>query len=262
MGGEQRTLFLHGGPGLSAGIERLWFGDRLPIVWWDQPAVPAGAPDPFGQLVAAATARVRALAEESGAPVALVAHSFGGRIAYALARAVPELVADITLLGCAAEVFPQFFRLFARMTQLHASPALADAIAAAQTHLDLRSFEAMVLVAAAHPAYPAVYFGPGSAAALDRFLALLPQVRFLDAPTFLAVLGGLFDAPALAPAAGFTGEVTLLLGRHDPLLVPEQDIAAWRAAFPRLHARVVDCGHIVHLELPPPAWWPTRPAGY
>lgn len=43
------TLFLHGGPGLHSAVEREWFSDTLPILWWDQPAV-AGNPAPSGTL--------------------------------------------------------------------------------------------------------------------------------------------------------------------------------------------------------------------
>ena len=44
------TLFLHGGPGLHCAMEREWFGDSLPVSWWDQPAV-AGNPAPFHALL-------------------------------------------------------------------------------------------------------------------------------------------------------------------------------------------------------------------
>lgn len=34
-------LYLHAGPGLTAALERQWFGEALPLQWWDQPAIAA-----------------------------------------------------------------------------------------------------------------------------------------------------------------------------------------------------------------------------
>jgi len=34
---QPTTLFLHGGPGLSAVAERELYGDSLDVHWWDQP---------------------------------------------------------------------------------------------------------------------------------------------------------------------------------------------------------------------------------
>jgi pimeloyl-ACP methyl ester carboxylesterase len=255
VGRDNRALFLHGGPGLNAGAERLWFGDSLPICWWDQPIVSGGSLAPFGQLVAVAADQLRAMADDTGELVALIAHSFGGQIAYALAREAPELVKSITLLGCVTDPFLPLFRLCRQMAKIQSSPALEAAILDAETRLDQHSFESMVLSAAVHPAYPSVYFGPDSAAARDHFLALFATGSILNLETFLTVMNDLLNAPVLAPVGGFDGEVTLLLGRHDPLLAVDEDIVAWQRIFPQLQAQVVDCGHFVHLELPPEIWW-------
>ena len=248
------ALFLHGGPGLNAGVERRWFGDSLPICWWDQPAVTGGSAAPFAQLLAAATTQLRTMAESSGEPVALIVHSFGGQIAHALVREVPELVKSITLLGCATGSFPPLFRLCRRMTEIQNSPVLEAAIADAETRLDQRSFESMILAGAVHPAYPAVYFGPNSTVTSDFFLGIFAKGGLLNLETFLTVMNDLLNAPALTPVNGFDGKVSLVLGRHDPLLDVNEDIAAWRHIFPQLQVRVVNCGHFVHLELPPEIW--------
>ena len=50
MKNTYKMLFLHGGPGLHAAVERAWFGDSLPVLWWDQPAVAADDPAPFLML--------------------------------------------------------------------------------------------------------------------------------------------------------------------------------------------------------------------
>ena len=157
-------------------------------------------------------------------------------------------------LGCAPDPFRQLFRLCRRMTKIQNSPALAAAIADAEIRLDQRSFESMILAGAVHPAYPAVYFGPDSTVARDFFLGLFAKGGLLNLETFLTVMNDLLNAPALTPVNGFYGQVSLVLGRHDPLLVVDEDISTWQRIFPQLQAQVVDSGHFVHLELPPEIW--------
>ncbi len=250
-GTSQAALFLHGGPGLSSAVERLWFGQSLPIRWWDQPPVGA-ATSAFDALVKAATAEVRAMA--ATAPVHLVAHSFGGQIAYALARDLPHLIRHITLLGCVFDPLAGIVRLAQRLAKLDGSSAVAGAVATAQADMNGNNFADMVAVAAGSPSYPAVYFGPGSKPVLDRFLTLMRQVDFLDMGTFLRVMSEFLERPPLAPLPDYVGPVDLLLGRHDPVLTLDSDAAAWAGIFPQLKVLTVEAGHLVHLETAPDVW--------
>ena len=251
MRGVQQALFLHGGPGLNSGIERLWFDSGLPIRWWDQPGVD-GEAAPFDTLVKAAAAQLAEMAKHE--PIHLVAHSFGGQIAYALARDYPRRIRRITLLGCAADPANSMIRLCHRIVAQGGSAALAQAVRIAETDLNLETFKAMVLAGASDPAYPAVYFGPGSAAAQNRFLALMPQI-FLDLATFLTVMNGFLRAPPLEPLPGFHGEVDLIMGRHDPVLSLAADAATWSRVFPQAKIVTVEAGHIIHLETAPAIWF-------
>lgn len=251
------TLFLHGGPGMTSGIERLWFGEDLPIRWWDQPIEAPWAPAPLDALADAAAAEVARMADACGEPVHVVAHCFGGRIAHALARRCPERLRRITLMGCAHNVLDGMFRLAGRTADTGGSRILVDAIAAARQHLDGDSFEAMMLAVAADPLFPGIYFGPGSAVARTRFLELLPQTNFIDVAAFLAGMKKMLALPPPQPLPDFSGEVMLVVGRDDPVLLPEEDIAGWRGVFPRLRAEVVEAGHWIHLETPPAVWLET-----
>ena len=56
------TLFLHGS-GFHGAIERAWFGDSLPVLWWDQPAIAADDPAPFQTLVGHAVKQIQVLAD-------------------------------------------------------------------------------------------------------------------------------------------------------------------------------------------------------
>ena len=256
MKSTTKMLFLHGGPGLHAAVERAWFGDSLPVLWWDQPAVAADDPAPFRTLVGHAAKQLQALAASRGGPVDLIAHSFGGQIAAALANEYPALIRRITLLGCAPpDPFRPFLLLGQRLLEAgYDRPGLQDAMKAAQETPDENRFAALIQACFPDPYIPGIYFGPGSAAAKDRYLTLARVAPPVDLPTFFAVMIESLHAPPLAQVEGFAGEVVALLGKHDPLLRVDEDIKRWREIFSQAQFKVMDAGHFLHLELPPEVW--------
>lgn len=258
MASSKRTLFLHGGPGLSAEIERCWYGEALPICWWDQPLVTTDDASPFRSLVNAAHQQLQEMAEAAGGPIEVLAHSFAGQIAHALAHEAPQRVKSLTLLDCPVDPFIPLLRLCRCLLASEPNSPLAVALAKAESHLDAQTFQALTFACAGHPGYPAIYFGRGSAAARERYLALLPQVRFLDVASFLAIMNDLLQAPPLSPLPDYGGPVTLVMGSDDPLLAPELDHVGWQRIFPRLQVREVVSGHFVHLETAPEIWWDRR----
>src|ERR1700737_4149464 len=88
--GRVKALFLHWGPGCNAEVERRWFGDGTLIDWWDQPKVTG--PQAFETIASAARARLDDLHALTGDPLHLIAHSFGGKLAQALAESSPEKI--------------------------------------------------------------------------------------------------------------------------------------------------------------------------
>ncbi len=248
------ALFLHGGPGLSCGIERLWFEQNLSINWWDQPQIIRESPAPFGELVDAAMVQLHSMGDHTAKPIAIFAHSFGAQIALALIRKVPSLIKSLTILASGPNPLSSVFRLCHHLTELESSPELEAAIEIAERRLDSQSFKSMVLLAATHSAYPSVYFGP-NVAARDRYLSLLPQARPLDLVTFLNVMGDFLHAPSVRPLESFHGEVTVVLGSHDPLMHVEETFKDWRRIFPLARTQVISSGHFIHLEAPRESWY-------
>lgn len=61
---ERTVLFLHGGPGMTAELERRRFGETLPVHWWDQPFVGPNAERPFQVLIDAAVTEVARISTE------------------------------------------------------------------------------------------------------------------------------------------------------------------------------------------------------
>ncbi|BAP87176.1 putative uncharacterized protein [Burkholderiales bacterium GJ-E10] len=239
------ALFLHGGPGLTAAMERHWYQDRLPIYWWDQPAAQR-----FSELVDAAAAELESFAR----PVHLVAHSFAGSIARALADACPERISRLTLLSCPFDTALGAVRVCRSAAALR-NGELALATDRAERSADPDAFRAMVQAAVADPLFATVYFGPGSQAARERFLEAAPQHFSFDFDTYCFVMAEFVGkSPRVDPSA-YRGSVRLVLGRHDVALAPEEDLDRWRRVFPQLSVRWVDTGHFVQFEAEPGLWF-------
>ena len=250
------TLFLHGGPGLHCAVEREWFGDTLPILWWNQPASVAGDPTPFRTLLTHAGHQLEAMAESSGGQVNLIAHSFGGQIAVVLARECPQLIRSITLLGCPHNLLHAFF-LFARrlLKAGYERPGLREALAAVEEHCDDNRFFALIGACYPDSAIPGIYFGSGSAEARDRYFAMAAKTPPVDMATFFAVMQEFIHTPNSIQPAEYGGDVEIIMGRDDPVLDLDADRKKWLEVFPQAEFKLVDAGHFVHLELPPNVWF-------
>jgi pimeloyl-ACP methyl ester carboxylesterase len=251
---QLNTLFLHGGPGLHSAVERTWFGDTLPILWWDQPFVTEDS-TPFRTLVAHAGRQLEAMAESTGGRVDLIAHSFGGQIAAALAREYPGLLRRITFLGCPHDRISHFFMFARRLLEAgYERPGLKEALAAVEESCDGNRF--IALIQACYPAgtFPNNYFGPHSTEVRERYFEVAGRAPPIDIATFFAVMEEALHTPNSTQPAGFDGEVSIVMGRDDPLLDLDVDKQKWSKVFPQAEFTVVDAGHFVHLELPPEAW--------
>ena len=248
------TLFLHGGFGWHCAVERVWFGDALPVLWWDQPSV-AAEPEPYAALVRNAASGLRAMSASAGAPINLIAHSFGGQLAATLAAEHGELIRSITLLGCPPSPLTAFFH-FARQ-RLNLSPERSElkaALTALEACRDMGSL--MTLVQACYPdgALPDSYFGPDAEDVKTRYFDIASRSPGLDVATFMAVMQDFLHPRPPAPANSYAGEVKLLMGLHDPLLSVTEDGDKWLKVFPRAEIQTCQAGHFVQLELPPDIW--------
>jgi len=246
------TFFLHGGPGLNAGVERAWFGDSLPVDWWDQPPT-ANAASPFEVLVQACIERIHELATTRVTPVKILAHSFGGQLAIALAERIPHLIESMTLLACSPSLAAAILRMGSRLSadqpdDLELLRALPPSSRIEPTLSDLMS-----IIGAWSAYWPVAWFGPSSAHTIGHFLSLSEAMRF-DASTFAAVLAESLSHARIPKPVAFTGPVRLFVGSHDRMICPTEDEAHWRHVFPQLQYAVVNCGHMVHFEIDSLVW--------
>lgn len=250
------ALFLHGGPGFHARVERAWFGDRLPIHWWDQPPMAANDPTPMRSLVAAAAGELTRLATATGGPVSLVAHSFGGQVARELADTMPEAIASLVLLGCAFDPAEACLRFGEALVAAGAgTDELARALAAARARRDGDTMLPVVATSFAAPGALRRYFAPDAEAIAARYLDTLVAGPIIDFDTLAGVLRDRLRHPPPCSRSAFARPVTLMLGDADPMSRVEADTEAWLAAFPHAERRVVASGHMVHVETPPEVWF-------
>jgi pimeloyl-ACP methyl ester carboxylesterase len=254
------ALFLHGGPGFHARVERAWFGDRLPIHWWDQPAIAAEDRAPMRTLVDAAATELDRLAHAAGGPVSLVAHSFGGQIARALAEAMPGSIDRIVLLGSPFDPVDAHLRFAKSLVNAGAdTPELVRALDGVSANVNPDSLLGVVSASFGVPGALRHYFAKDSEAVAQRYLEQLLQGPIIDFGTLASVLRDCMRAPPPATRSPFTGRVQLLSGTTDPICAGGSDAVGWQAVFPRARYRAVPSGHMVHVELAPDIWFGQAP---
>lgn len=249
-----KTLFLHGGFGWHCAAEHVWFGDSLPVLWWDQPSV-AEAPEPYAALVKNAVNKIKAMSDTAGCQIDLIAHSFGGQIAATLATEQGELIRSITLLGCPPSPLAAFFNFAQRLLEATPEhPDLKEALSALEKHHDMGNLMALVQLCYPGGALPERYFAPGASDIKARYFDIASRTPALDIATFMAVMQDFLHTRTPAPAESYAGKVHLLMGRHDPLLSVIEDGEKWLKVFPRAKLEMHDAGHFLQLELPPDIW--------
>lgn len=249
-------LYLHAGPGLSAAIERQWFGAELPVHWWDQPVMAATVVRPYLSLLDAARSELVRLTDAIGRPVDVIAHSFGGLLALDLLAQAGECIGALTLLAPATDPYRQLLKLGTLLAAgPEAAPALKGAVAQARARRSRAHLQQLVLavLATENPLRP--YWSPRADAARTRHEALAARHLRFDLDTYLGVV---WDRGEQAPRLPFErvhagGPVRCLFGRRDPLLGPA-DRALWRHWLPHAGHRLVESGHYPQFELPPKDW--------
>ncbi|GJI98058.1 hypothetical protein RugamoR57_47760 [Duganella caerulea] len=245
-------FYLHGGPGMSVEVERTRYPQAQQVQWWQQPPATPCAPHPYLDLLEAALVEFRRSVKEHGAPMTVMASSFGAHLATHLAQHAPESVERVVLLAPTYNPEQAALRLARRALALNAGHADADKVTAALAAFDAAPgrarfwdvFGALQLL----PDVPALYFGPQAGDAPRHFVEVLQQPGGFDGVSAVAISDD-FAATFRAPGrSAFNGPVSVLFGRHDPMIDAEHDGPLWRAIFPQASLRMVDSGHFPLLE--------------
>ena len=254
MSDSGQVLFLHGGPGLSAVLERQRLGSTLPVEWWDQPHVDADVGAPFEWLVDATEKELSRLFEAQARPVALLANSFGVHLALALMERVPEKIRSVSVVGGILDVRTAFVRLGRRISEVSRDAELEVVSSRAEKIGDSETLWALIERLFTVTNLLDFYWSPEAGAQLDEMKALAARGSLVHVPTYLAVLRDFLEKrPGVPPE--FDGSVQVWIGRCDPYARPD-DADLWRAVFPKASVEFVEAGHFPHLELAADVWMP------
>jgi hypothetical protein len=251
---HSQVLFLHGGPGLSAALERQRFSDTLPVHWWDQPHVDADVAAPFEWLVDTAEKELGRLFDAQERPVELLANSFGVHLALALIERVPAKIRSLDILGGALDMRTAFVRLAQRISEVNRDAELEAVGVRAEERGDSESLWALIGKLFTVGNLVDFYWGPGAEEQCEAMRALAASGALVHAATFQAVLGDFLGRKPAAPPT-FSGSVRILIGRFDPYARAD-DAGLWRVVFPQAAVEFVEAGHFPHLELPAEDWMP------
>jgi pimeloyl-ACP methyl ester carboxylesterase len=248
------SLFLHWGPGASAGVERAWFQDRLPVLWWDQPTSFRDASNSLSELVLEAEEQLRTLSEAAQRPIGLIAHSSGGQIAYELTRRIPERIQSVTLLSCNASPARAFIHLGRHLAKK--TPVLLPLVEKAREQLTPGTFWPLVQAIAAIPDFMGCYWK--NDAARDRYRAIEKDCPPLHMETFQRVMQNLIELPPLhSRISSITALVPVdcYFGLADPLQDLDEEETQWKHAWPWARIHRLETGHFPHFEAEPGAWF-------
>ena len=247
------VLYLHGGPGLGPVFERARYPDAPQVHWWHQPLAKPCAARPYLDLQDAALAELRRLAEERGAPLTVMASSFGAHLAVHLARRAPELISNIVLLAPTFNPEQAALRLARHGLALHAQDANAGKLVAALADYEAapgraRFWDVMGALWQL-PNVTSLYFGPNSGDEPQVFAYLLQQPGVFDGPSSVATSDD-FAAGTLEPVRSpYAGPVSVIFGEFDPMVDPAKDGPIWQTVFPQAVVRTLPTGHFPLLEL-------------
>ncbi|MES2262971.1 MAG: alpha/beta hydrolase [Pseudomonadota bacterium] len=246
-------LFLHGGPAMSSIAERLWYGESLPVDWWDQPRAAASSPRPYAALVGSARNKLRTTADARGGKIALLAHSFGAQIALELAAAEASYIASLTLLAPAHDMRYVWLTL-AQLLQIAAPiPTLQQAAARfARDTSDEAAMSALWYALAAVPTLFDCYWGAASGkqmACHRNALADYPDA--FDLAAFAAILADYLRQDTLhakAAPVSTTLPVSIWYGNEDRIVDNMAGRHYWSARFPHATIGTLNCGHFIQFE--------------
>lgn len=250
------ALYLHGGPGLNCAVERAWFGDTYPILWWDQPRFPADAENAYQATLDAAAEKLAELVAQRGKPIHVIGWSFGARLALDLARHNPGAIGALTLLApsfCLATAFDRMAGYLAAKGAGAPAPwsALGRSGHREGNHEDFMQLGMAIL---STPDLLSHYWAPTSAALFERHSAEAARTEWFDLPTFTALSRELIKRPVSPLTADRACEIRIIAGQHDPYFDPEADLKRWKNLFPEASIQIVDCGHMVPFESPAAEW--------
>jgi len=251
---EKDTLFLHGGPGFNAHVERQVLGDRCPNTYfWDQPAVHTRR-RAFDTLMDATVAEVERMCAARGGPVKLMANSFAGHLVSGLLERIPHRISACHLIGAVHDIPAAFRNLLDIMAKsadgdVDLVMRIASFLRGAATHGADKEHVWDYYELIASDADFMRHYWP-SRKQYRAWMACLGSGPMFDFTTFRNVMSD-FLLHHYERRFSFAGsqEVVIELGDRDPLLDMARETRLWLRSFPAASMVIRrKAGHFIHLE--------------
>jgi len=252
---EAPVLFLHGGPGLNAQMERRRYQHSLSIHWWDQPHIPRTSGQAVESWVSNAEREVKRMSALRGGAIALLASSYGSRIALELLTRIPDLIGAVTISGGVLDIRAAFIRFGRYLAHKGSVQRLHQAVDAAAESPSHNTFWALVDAIMATPNFLVEYWSPRAVEQCAVMHSFAAEGSLLDIETFQAVLNDTLSIPTPSIPKTRGHRIRVLIGRDDPFAETD-DVDQWLQCLPTATVERVDTGHYPHLELPPKWWYP------
>lgn len=249
-----RVLFLHGGPGMSAELERRQFGTSLPVRWWDQPHFETAQASAFNHLVDIAIDELHRIYDPEKKPLALLANSFGVHLALALIDRVPAMIGHLSIVGGILDLRTALVRLGLHVAKQNRDSSLAAASQRARQSTESASLWDLIDRLFTITNLLDFYWSSTATVQRKAMNELAAKGALFHLPTYQAVLNDFMTRTA-PQSTLWQGSSNVWIGRNDPYASPS-DVKSWREVLPSASIQFVDAGHFPHLELPPSVWLP------
>jgi pimeloyl-ACP methyl ester carboxylesterase len=225
------------GPGFHARIEKEKFSSLYPhVLFPDQPSRAS-----FHDLVQWSLQEIKNLHQKTGAPIALLGHSFGAHILAEAAPQVPEMIAEVRILNSAYDPFQSF---------IHLEEYLLGAQARGGSHWQAQSpAEKMNLIftLAPHPGLADSYWrDPAKRQAYEALAAHHPA---LDVESFVAAFSDFLVRQKDLKKKTWDGPTRIFYSPEDHLIRDFATVAAWKNLFPRSQFATLTGGHHALFEI-------------
>lgn len=256
MANRPTALYLHGGPGLNSAIERAWFGNSHPVLWWDQPHFSADAKNAYQSTLEATAEKLAELHSLEGRPIHVIGWSFGTRLALDLAHRNPEAISALTLLAptfCLETAFDRLARYLASKGAEKEAPLSPEPLL---SHRDGNHhiFMERVMSVLSTPDLFSHYWSPTSGAKFARHSAEAARTEWFDLATFTAVSREVINRPLIPLPPRKIPCIRILAGQHDPYFDPETDFVLWKKLLPEATILTVDGAHMLPFETSVTEW--------
>lgn len=250
------AFYLHGGPGLNCVVERAWFGENYPVLWWDQPRFPADAQNAYQTTLDATAEKLAELHARHGKPIHVIGWSFGARLALDLAHQTPDAIGALTLLAPTIFLETAFDRMAGYLATRGADipTPLSPEPSSDQRTRNHEDFMGRVMSVLSTPDLLSHYWAPASGALFHRHGVEAASANWFDLDTFAAVSREIIKRPIASLSPGQLNRIHIFAGRYDPYFDPETDIDLWKTLLPEASVRIVDSGHMLPLEIPAAEW--------